>query len=90
MPLDAAATSQEKSSGVSITAILLKNKEAFNPEVFAKAEAKMRRQKLARLQKLAASLNYQLVPSQCLVRLVSQEAASPFALSGAGPRKDRR
>jgi len=41
---------------------LLKYKEAFNPEVFAKEEAKMKRQKLARLQNLAASLNYQLVP----------------------------
>ena len=42
---------------------LLKYKEAFNPEVFAKAEAKMKRQKLARLQNLAASLNYQLIPN---------------------------
>lgn len=41
---------------------LLKFKEPFNPEVFAKEEAKMKRQKLARLQTLAASLNYQLIP----------------------------
>jgi hypothetical protein len=41
---------------------LLKYKEAFNPEVFAREEEKMRRRKLARLQTLAASLNYQLVP----------------------------
>ena len=43
---------------------LLKFKEPFNPEVFAKEEAKMKRHKLARLQNLAASLNYQLVPNQ--------------------------
>lgn len=43
---------------------LLKYKEPFNPEVFAKEAAKMKRQKLARLQTLAASLNYQLVPNQ--------------------------
>jgi transposase len=41
---------------------LLKYKEAFNPEVFAKEEAKMKRKKLARLQNMAASLNCQLVP----------------------------
>jgi hypothetical protein len=41
---------------------LLKYKQPFNPGVFAKEEAKMKRQKLARLQNLAASLNYQLVP----------------------------
>jgi transposase len=41
---------------------LLKYKEAFNPEVFAQAEEKMKRQKLARLQTLAASMNYQLTP----------------------------
>jgi len=41
---------------------LLKYKQPFNPEVFAQAEAKMKRQKLARLQTLAASLNYQLIP----------------------------
>jgi transposase len=43
---------------------LLKYKQPFNPEVFAKAEGKMKRQKLARLQNLAATLNYQLVPNQ--------------------------
>jgi len=41
---------------------LLKYKQPFNPEVFAHAEAKMKRQQLARLQNLAASLNYQLIP----------------------------
>jgi len=41
---------------------LLKYKQPFNPEVFAKEEAKLKRQKLARLQNLAASLNYQLIP----------------------------
>ena len=41
---------------------LLKYKEAFNPEAFAKAEEKIKRQKLARLQNLATSLNYQLIP----------------------------
>ena len=40
----------------------MKFKEPFKPEVFAKAEAKLKRQKLARLQNMAASLNYQLVP----------------------------
>ena len=43
---------------------LLKYKEPFNPEVFAKEEAKMQRHKLARLQNLAAALNYQLIPNQ--------------------------
>jgi len=43
---------------------LLKFKHPFNPEVFAKAEAKMKRQKLARLQTLATTLNYRLVPNQ--------------------------
>lgn len=43
---------------------LLKFKQPFNPEVFAREEAKMKRKKLARLQNLAASLNYQLVPNQ--------------------------
>jgi hypothetical protein len=42
---------------------LLKFKEPFNPEVFAQAEAKMKRKQLARLQNLAANLNYQLVPN---------------------------
>jgi hypothetical protein len=43
---------------------LRKYKEPFNPEVFAKEEQKMKRRKLARLQNLATSLNYQLVPVQ--------------------------
>ena len=43
---------------------LLKYKAPFNPEVFAKEEAKMQRHKLARLQNLAAALNYQLIPNQ--------------------------
>jgi hypothetical protein len=42
---------------------LLRFKEPFNPEVFAQAEAKMKRKQLARLQNLAANLNYQLVPN---------------------------
>ena len=42
---------------------LLKYKEPFDPEVFAKKEVKMKRHKLARLQNLAASLNYQLTPN---------------------------
>ena len=45
---------------------LLKFEEPFNPEVFAKEEAKMKRHKLARLQNLAASLNYQLAPTNNL------------------------
>ena len=43
---------------------LLKYKQPFTPEVFAKEEAKMKRKKLARLQHIAASLNYTLVPNQ--------------------------
>ena len=42
----------------------LKFKQPFNPEVFAKEEQKMKRKKLARLQNMAASLNYQLIPNQ--------------------------
>ena len=42
---------------------LIKYKEPFNTEVFAQAEEKMKRKKLARLQNLAASLNYQLIPN---------------------------
>jgi transposase len=41
---------------------LLKYKQPFNPEVFAKEEAKLKRKKLQRLQTMAASLNYQLIP----------------------------
>lgn len=43
---------------------LLKFKQAFDWNVFAQEEEKMKRKKLARLQNLAASLNYQLVPNQ--------------------------
>jgi hypothetical protein len=42
---------------------LLKYQQPFNPEVFAQAEAKMKRKKLQRLQNMAASLNYQLIPN---------------------------
>lgn len=42
---------------------LLRFKEPFNPEVFAQAEEKLKRKQLARLQTLAANLNYQLVPN---------------------------
>ena len=43
---------------------LLKDKEAFNPEVFAKEEQKMKHKKLARLEAMATTLNYRLVPNQ--------------------------
>jgi transposase len=43
---------------------LLKYKQPFNPEVFAKEEEKMKRKKLNRLHNMAASLNYCLVPHQ--------------------------
>jgi len=43
---------------------LLKYKEPFDPQVFAKEEEKMKRKKLARLQNLAAAMNYQLIPIQ--------------------------
>ncbi|NOS70308.1 MAG: hypothetical protein HOP33_10300 [Verrucomicrobia bacterium] len=43
---------------------LLKYKQPFNPEVFAKKEAKMKRKKHQRLQSLATTLNYRLVPFQ--------------------------
>jgi transposase len=43
---------------------LLKFKQPFNPEVFAKEEEKMKRKKLARLHTMAESLNYRLVPNQ--------------------------
>ena len=33
------------------------------PEVYAQAEEKMKRKKLARLKTLAATLNYQLIPN---------------------------
>ncbi len=41
---------------------LLKYKQPFNPEVFAKEEAKMKRKKLQRLHDMAAVLHYQLIP----------------------------
>ena len=40
---------------------LLKYKEPFNPEVYAKEEAKMKRKKLQRLEQMVESLNYQIV-----------------------------
>lgn len=43
---------------------LLKFKQPFNPEVFAKEEAKMKRKKLQRLENMATSLNYRIVPLQ--------------------------
>ena len=41
---------------------LLKYKQPFDWNVFAKEEEKMKRKKLARLQNLAASMNFQLTP----------------------------
>ena len=43
---------------------LLKYQQPFNPEVFAKEEAKMKRKRLARLEAMATTLNYRLVPNQ--------------------------
>jgi hypothetical protein len=43
---------------------LLKFKEPFDPEVFQAEEERMNRRKLARLQKVAHSLNDSLVPVQ--------------------------
>jgi transposase len=43
---------------------LLKFKEAFNPEVFAKEEEKLKRKKLQRLHNLATTLNCRLVSNQ--------------------------
>ncbi len=43
---------------------LLKFKQPFNPEVFAQEEEKMKRKNLARLQSMATTLNYRLVPIQ--------------------------
>ncbi len=43
---------------------LLKFKQPFNPEVFAKEEEKMKRKKLARLHNMAATFNYRLVQNQ--------------------------
>ena len=42
---------------------LLKFKQPFNPEVFRKEEDRLKLKKLARLQNLANSMNYQLVPN---------------------------
>ena len=42
---------------------LFKYREAFNPEVFRKAEARMQRKKLARLHNTAAALGLKLVPA---------------------------
>ena len=42
----------------------LKFQQAFDWKVFAKEEEKMKRQKLARLQNMAASLNDQRIPNQ--------------------------
>ena len=42
---------------------MINYQEAFNPEVFAKEEAKMKHKKLARLQTMAADLNFQLIPN---------------------------
>ena len=41
---------------------LLKFKQEFDWKVFEKEEQKMKRKKLARLQNLAAAMNYQLTP----------------------------
>ena len=43
---------------------LLKYKQPFNPEVFAKEQAKMKHKKLQRLHSMAESLNYRIIPIQ--------------------------
>ena len=43
---------------------LLKYKQPFNPEVFAKEEAKLQRKQLQRLHTMAESLNYRIIPIQ--------------------------
>jgi hypothetical protein len=43
---------------------LLKYKEPFNPEVYAKEEAKLKRKKLQPPENTATSLNYRLVRNQ--------------------------
>ena len=43
---------------------LLKYKQPFNPAVFAREEEKLQRKKLARLEAMATTLNYRLVPNQ--------------------------
>ena len=42
----------------------LRFRDSFNPEVFAQAEARQKRKKLARLQHSAAALGLTLVPQQ--------------------------
>lgn len=43
---------------------LLRFKQPFNPEVFAREEAKMKRRKLQRLETMATALNCRIVPIQ--------------------------
>jgi len=43
---------------------LFKYREAFNPDVFKKEEARMQRKKLARLHNTATALGFRLVPTQ--------------------------
>lgn len=43
---------------------LLKYKEPFNPEGYAKEEEKMKRKKLQRLENMATTLNYRVIPLQ--------------------------
>ena len=43
---------------------LLRFKEPFYPEVFAQEAAKLKRKQLHRLQALATTLNFRLVPNQ--------------------------
>lgn len=43
---------------------LLKFVQPFHPEVFAKEEEKMKRKKLARLETMATTLNYRIIPIQ--------------------------
>jgi hypothetical protein len=51
-------------SGATVLWHLLKFKQPFNPEVFAKEKAKMRRKKLQRLEAMAMTLNYRIIPIQ--------------------------
>ena len=43
---------------------LLKFKQPFHPEVFAREEAKMKRKTLQRLETMATALHYRIVPIQ--------------------------
>lgn len=43
---------------------LVRHKKPFDPSVFAQEEEQLNRRKLSRLQNLAASFNYTLVPNQ--------------------------